>query len=323
MQQVQPQLTPIAQALSAKAPLVVAYGLGVDSTAMLVGFVKKGIRPDAILFADVGGEKDETYAYLDVMNVYLAMHGFPQVTVVRYVPQNFKHYPAYYTLEQNCLTNGTLPSEAFGFGSCSQKWKAAPQKKWLDAWQPAIDAWARGEKVLRAIGFDDSCADQKRSYKAETIVDERFDYWYPLQEWHWDRLRCKEEIAAAGLPVPPKSSCFFCPNMSKDEVAALPADKLRRIVLMEARAKPRLVKIVGLWRKGVKGRKDPAKAKPGRMSDFIRAEGLLPAAEVDAIEQNAPRELIDRAQAFANGLEIESWDDVFGGLATAGGCVAV
>ena len=42
-------------------PLVVAYGLGVDSTAMLVEFAHRGIRPDLILFADTGGEKPETY----------------------------------------------------------------------------------------------------------------------------------------------------------------------------------------------------------------------------------------------------------------------
>lgn len=296
------------------APLVVAYGLGVDSTAMLVGMVERGIRPDAILFADVGAEKDTTYAYLPIMNEYLERNGFPRVTVVRYEPQNFKHYPPYATLEQNCLTNGTLPSEAFGFGSCSQKWKAAPQKKWLQQWAPAIACWATGGKVLRAIGFDDSCADQKRRYRAETITDERFQYWYPLQEWHWTREICKEKIAAAGLPVPPKSSCFFCPNMTPAEVRELPADKLRRIVFMEARAKPRLEKIQGLWRNGVKGKRDPSKAKPGRMTDFIRTERLLPIAEIVNIEAVAPRELIDRAQSFANGLEIQTWDQVFDGL---------
>src|SRR6185295_7186702 len=115
-------------------------------------------------FADTGSEKDETYAYLPTINAWLRSIGFPEVVVVRYAAQNFKHYPPYYTLEQNCLTNGTLPSEAFGFGSCSLKWKAAPQAKWLERWQPAIDCWAAGAKVVRAIGFDASCADQKRSY---------------------------------------------------------------------------------------------------------------------------------------------------------------
>lgn len=304
-----------------RAPLVVAYGLGVDSTAMLVGMVARNIRPDAILFADVGGEKDETYAFLPIMNEYLARNGFPLVTVVRYVPQNFKHYPPYYTLEQNCLTNGTLPSEAFGFGSCSLKWKAAPQKTWLKAWQPAIDCWARGEKVVRAVGFDASAADTKRLCAAEKIKDDAFEYWYPLQDWQWNRDECKRQIAAAGLPVPPKSSCFYCPNMSPAEISALPADKLRRIVLMESRARPRLTKILGLWRKGIKGARDITKKRPGRITDYIIDLKLLPAAEVAAIETNAPKELIDRAEAFANGLEIESWDEVL--ALPAGGCVAV
>ena len=38
-------------------PLVVHYGAGVDSTAMLVGMAQRGITPDLILFADVGAEK--------------------------------------------------------------------------------------------------------------------------------------------------------------------------------------------------------------------------------------------------------------------------
>ena len=41
-------------------PLVVAYGLGVNSTAMLGEFANRGVRPDLILFADTGGEKPET-----------------------------------------------------------------------------------------------------------------------------------------------------------------------------------------------------------------------------------------------------------------------
>jgi hypothetical protein len=302
---------------AARPPLVVAYGAGVDSTAMLVGFVARGIRPDAILFADVGGEKDETYAYLSVMNGYLEKHGFPTVTTVRYVPKDFKHWPPYASLEENCLTNGTLPSEAFGFGSCSKKWKAAPQKTWLQKWEPAATAWRCGVKVKRAVGFDASPADSKRRCKAEAQPDEAdlrlFDYWYPLQDWGWDRQRCIAEIRNAGLPVPQKSSCFYCPNMSPAEIRELPADKLKRIVLMEARAKPRLTKIDGLWRTGCKGTRGSVK-KPGRMSDYIRAEGLLPAADVDRIEKDAPAELIARNEAFANGIKVNSWGELLNAL---------
>src|SRR5215472_5758888 len=69
--------------------LVVAYGVGVDSTAMLIGLQQRGIRPAAILFADTGGEKAQTYAFLPVMDAWLRDHDFPTVTVVRNVVTNF------------------------------------------------------------------------------------------------------------------------------------------------------------------------------------------------------------------------------------------
>ena len=91
-------------------PLVVAYGLGVDSTAMLVEFARRGVRPDLILFADTGGEKPETYAYLPVIQKYLTRVGFPAVVTVRYQPTRAR----YHTLEEQCLHTGTLPSLAYG-----------------------------------------------------------------------------------------------------------------------------------------------------------------------------------------------------------------
>ena len=48
-------------------PVVVAYGMGVDSTAMLIGLHQRGIRPDLILFADTGGEKPDTYLYAPII----------------------------------------------------------------------------------------------------------------------------------------------------------------------------------------------------------------------------------------------------------------
>jgi 3'-phosphoadenosine 5'-phosphosulfate sulfotransferase (PAPS reductase)/FAD synthetase len=79
-------------------PLIVAYGLGVDSTAMLVEFARRDIRPDAILFADTGGEKPETYRYLSVITPFLKSVGFPEVTVVRYQ----RTRSTYDTLEGQC-----------------------------------------------------------------------------------------------------------------------------------------------------------------------------------------------------------------------------
>src|SRR3546814_15082021 len=73
-----------------------------------------------------------------------------------------------------------------------------------------------------------------------TITSDLFECRYPLREWGWDRAACIARIEAAQLPVPPKSSCFICGAMKPDEVRALPSWCLRLIVLVEARAAPRL-----------------------------------------------------------------------------------
>src|SRR6516162_8167581 len=92
----------------------------------------------------------------------------------------------------------------------------------------------QGGRVLKAIGFDAGPADMRRRNHAGNQEDPKYEFWYPLIEWGWDRERCKEEIRAAGLPVPPKSSCFFCPAMKPQEIEELPRHLLRRIVIMEA-----------------------------------------------------------------------------------------
>lgn len=68
-------------------PIVVSYGVGRDSTALLIEMQRRGLRPDAILFADTGSEKEQTYAYLPVIRRWLAEHGFPPLTIVRYQPR--------------------------------------------------------------------------------------------------------------------------------------------------------------------------------------------------------------------------------------------
>src|SRR3546814_1861446 len=76
---------------------------------------------------------------------------------------------------------------------------------------------------LRLIGYDASPPDTRRYAHASTIESDLFECRYPLREWGWDRAACIARIEAAGLPVPPKSSCFICGAMQPDEVRARPA----------------------------------------------------------------------------------------------------
>lgn len=230
-----PLLLPAAQAQSkldltdspAAAPLVVSYGAGVDSTALLVALHRRGIRPDLILFADTGGEKPETYAYIPIMNAWLQSVGFPGITVVQYVPSR----ATYSTLEGKCLKNETLPSLAFGKHSCSLVFKVEPQDKYIARWQPAVDAWSLGLRVRKAIGYDNGDQDCRRRAKADRAVAKkrdrndrdatRYEYVYPLQDWKIDRAECLALIAGTGLPTPLKSACFFCPASKRSEVVWL------------------------------------------------------------------------------------------------------
>lgn len=225
-------------------PLVVAYGLGVDSTAMLVEFANRGIRPDLILFADTGGEKPETDGYLDVIRPFLAAVGFPDVVIVRYRPVR----AVYNTLEGQCLHTKTLPSLAYGGKSCSLKYKRSCQDKYVRTWQTARTCWARGGKVLKAIGYDAGPADSRRHRYFE---DTEYRYWYPLAAWGFDRPRCEKIIRAAGLRVPMKSSCFFCPACKKHEILWLQEhhpDLLERALAIEQNAREGLISTRGLGR---------------------------------------------------------------------------
>ena len=87
---------------------VVAYGGGVNSTAMLIGMYYKDIPVDLILFADPGAEQPYTYAYLPIINDWLINHGMPLIQTVTYMDKNGDRL----TLEQECLRSGTLPAIA-------------------------------------------------------------------------------------------------------------------------------------------------------------------------------------------------------------------
>lgn len=250
------------------APLVVSLGMGVDSIAMLIGLKRLGIRPCLIVFAYVGNEKPDTYAYIPLLAAWLEKVDFPPITVVQYRPNpgRCQNQP-YLTLAGNCLANRTLPSIAYRFRkSCSLKYKGSVIDRSLDIMSLPSS--------YRAIGYDCSPNEQRRFAHAVTLNGRRLRpddvFIYPLKAWGWQRSHCIQVIQSEGLPEPPKSSCYFCACMQPDEVNKLPPPLLRQIVILEANASPNLRIIRGLWQEE-------------RITDYIRTSGLLPEAEIDAL----------------------------------------
>ena len=108
--------------------IVVCFGAGVDSTAMLLALRAAGLRPGAITFADTGGEKPETLSHIERMQAILRAWDWPPIEPCRVRTQPGTPYADLYG---NCWTNETLPSLAFGMKSCSIRWKHVPQDQHL------------------------------------------------------------------------------------------------------------------------------------------------------------------------------------------------
>lgn len=221
-----------------KAPLIVAYGGGANSTAMLIEMCRRGINPNLILFADTGGERPETYDHVHAVSGWSeSRFGIPIV----WVRKTFKGEPE--SLESDCLRKHMLPSIAYGYKSCSVKHKVEPQNKFCNSWGPAKLAWTAGLKCVKVIGYD--AGEERRARIAE---DDKYTFWYPLVEWGIHREDCLELCRSEGF-TPAKSACFFCPSSKKHEIVKLSQDHpdlAARAIAMEENA--HLTSIKGLGR---------------------------------------------------------------------------
>lgn len=218
--------------------IVVSLGLGTNSTAILVGMKERGIVPDLILFADTGGERARTYSYIPILNKWLLSNGFPQITIVKVTGE---------LLEENCLRRKALPAVAYGYKTCSIRWKIEPQEKYLNNHDAARSWLSNGEKIIKVIGID--AGERHRAKPPTEEQSKKYVNAFPLLDWGWGRKECVEAIKRAGLPQPEKSSCYFCPNMKPSEILELKEkepDKLEKALEMERNAD--LTAIAGLGR---------------------------------------------------------------------------
>jgi hypothetical protein len=204
-------------------PVALNLGGGTNSVALAVEAVRRGLRIDVALFADTGGEWPETYGYLWGFAGWLERHGIPVVAVRATL------HGVDTTLEEHSARHDRMPSKAYGRKSCSLRFKRDPIEKWIRA------RWPAGP-VVRILGYD---ADEPQ--RARLTPDERWLWSYPLIDWRMGREECAESIMRAGLPLPGKSACFYCPSARPLEVNEL-ADKhpalFARGLAMEAAARP-------------------------------------------------------------------------------------
>jgi hypothetical protein len=186
----------------------------------LVWLKQNGYRPHAIVMADPGSERRATEVYRDtVMRDWLVSVGFPPVTVIDRISEGAFNPRAWRleTLYDEVMRRKTLPSIAYGPKKCSAKYKGDTQRWWVGRQEWALAEWASGRKLVRLIGYDRGESQRVLNSSPNTWELERFEVWFPLHDNDLDRDDCEVVIASEGLPIPPKSSCGWCPANTREE----------------------------------------------------------------------------------------------------------
>ena len=218
----------LSEAVFLSAPKhIVSYGGGVNSTAMIIEMINRKMPIDAIVFSNTGGELPETYLFINNFSKWVESKGYPKIVIVKYRTKNGKVL----TLEKDILTRKTLPAIAYGYKSCSDKFKIRPFNKW-------VKENIQGD-FIKYIGFD--AGEKKRAKDYENVV-------YPLYDWGIDRNGCTAIIEKANLNFksPKKTSCFFCPSSRKQEILSLPNAYKERCISIEKNAQENLTNLKGL-----------------------------------------------------------------------------
>ena len=169
---------------------VLSFGGGVNSVALMVVLLREGLPFDEAIFADTGGEVPETYQYLEIAGKYLAEHEVP-LTVVSKRGRS---------LYDTAWDRRVFPSAIWRWST--RDFKVTPIQRHYRSLDTHINQYL-------AIAWDE----------IHRMKDSRVDYitnLYPLIDRQLTRADCIEIIQEAGLPIPQRSSCYFCPFNSVD-----------------------------------------------------------------------------------------------------------
>lgn len=186
----------------------VSYGGGVQSTALLVLAAQGRIDFPLFLMANVGNDSENpaTLRYVEeYARPFAAEHGIELAILDR-----VKRDGTVETLMGRLTREGSrslpipvrMSNGAPGTRSCTADFKIKVIAKELKRRGATVDNPA-------TIGIGISVDEIHRANNRRTEPHERIVY--PLLDLGLRRTDCARAIREAGLPVPPKSSCFFCP----------------------------------------------------------------------------------------------------------------
>lgn len=189
---------------------VFSYGGGVQSTAALVLAARGEIEFPTFLFANVGDDSEHpaTLAFVrEIAAPFAAEHGVELVEVQRTIygkPATLLDQITTPRVNRDLIPVRLGETGAPGRRGCTWEFKIRPLVKWLREHGATPD-----DPAQTGIGI--SVDEIQRAKPGVDPLAKQQVRTYPLLDLGLDRADCAALIAAAGLQVPPKSACWFCP----------------------------------------------------------------------------------------------------------------
>jgi hypothetical protein len=203
--------------------VVASLGWGVQSTTLAVLAALRDPRllavverlPDAWLHADTTHERQDTYNYAEQLTPWLFAHGV-RVHVVQskragtLVHRSSKSDGSYTLIPAHSVDDAT-GKHGMIKRQCTSDWKIAPQDKWENAYLRQRKIQKRPGVIHKWLGIS---IDEYQRARWAAPTDSRV-LVYPLLEMGFTRGDCIDYLESVSVPVPPKSSCVFCPYHNK------------------------------------------------------------------------------------------------------------
>lgn len=186
-----------------------SFGGGRQSTAALVLAAQGKLDVDLFVFANVGNDSEnpDTLEYVEhYAKPFAAAHGIELVEVQRKFKDGRDPSLYQYVLHEKrgvAIPMRMADTGAPGRRKCTTSWKIEVIARYLKR----DCGWPSPWQQLLGIAWDES----HRMRDPETVDD--LGYWrvYPLCDMRITTADCLQIVRDAGLPRPPKSSCWFCP----------------------------------------------------------------------------------------------------------------
>lgn len=190
--------------------IIHSYGGGVQSAAIAVLVVQGKLpRPARIVMADTGREAALTWKYLsESVQPFLATVGLAVETASHQLARVDMYAPSGKGLP-------TIPAFTTGGGKlrnyCSGHWKRDVVSRWLRR-----EGYGPKKPVVQWLGIS---TDEVHRAKPSGVAWASISF--PLLDLNLSRADCVSLVERAGLPSPPRSSCWMCPFRSDAEWLAM------------------------------------------------------------------------------------------------------